>query len=90
MMIAGVLVSPHLTIYDATVLVLLLIWLGGWIEQERHSRLAARYWPAVYWLVVTLFIPTALVIRLQVSVLVLAWLFVLVTRDVTADLPYGR
>ncbi len=85
MMIASVLVSPHLTIYDATVLALPLIWLGGWIEQEGRSRLAARYWPAVYWLVVTFLIPTALFIRLQVSVLVLAWLFVLVTRDVTAE-----
>jgi len=79
LILATVLVSPHLTIYDATVLVLPLLWIGGWIAATGRTDLAATFWPATYWLVVTLFIPTALLIRVQLSVIVLAWMFVKLT-----------
>jgi hypothetical protein len=80
LIVATVLVSPHLTIYDAAVLVLPLLWIGGWIETEGCLDLSATFWPAVYWLFVTFFVPTALFIRVQISVLVLGWLYVKVTK----------
>lgn len=79
LVLASVLVSPHLTVYDATVLVLPILWLGTWIQREL-PRQAAGFWPFVFWLYVTLLIPTAVLVRVQVSVLVLGWLFVNVTR----------
>jgi len=90
LMLATVLVSPHLTIYDATVLVLPLIWIGGWISARGRTDLATMFWPAVYWLVVTLFIPTALFIRIQISVFVLGWLVVKMTSGlIAADRAVG-
>jgi hypothetical protein len=86
LVLATVLVSPHLTIYDATVLILPLIWIGGWLAASDRPDLAATFWPATYWLVVTLFIPTALFIRVQLSVIVLAWMFVTLTSAlITSD-----
>jgi alpha-1,2-mannosyltransferase len=90
LVLATVLVSPHLTIYDATVLVLPLIWIGGWIAARGRTDIATTFWTAVYWLVVTLFIPTALFIRIQISVFVLGWLFLKVTTGlIAADRAIG-
>jgi hypothetical protein len=79
--LATVLVSPHLTVYDATVMVLPLLWLGTWVEQNPGARhaLRHRFWPAVYWLYVTLLVPTALFLRVQFSVVVMLWMFLAVT-----------
>jgi hypothetical protein len=85
LILATVLVSPHLTIYDATVLVLPLLWIGAWIAGADRRDLAAMFWPATYWLVVTLFIPTALFIRVQISVIVLGWMFVKLTSGLLAS-----
>ncbi len=82
--IATVLVSPHLTVYDATILALPIVWLGGWIMQERQEDLARIFWPAVYWLFVALLVPTALLIRVQISVLLLGWLFVRMTTAIVS------
>jgi hypothetical protein len=74
--IATVLVSPHLTIYDLTVLVLPLLWLGGWIEREDgHLALRRPYWAAVYVLYALLLVPIARIVSVQPSVLVIAGLF---------------
>jgi hypothetical protein len=80
-----VLVSPHLTIYDATVLVLPLLWLGGWVETEARPDLVAAFWPMVYWLFVAFFLPAALFIRVQISVLLLGWMFLTVTRSIRSE-----
>jgi hypothetical protein len=79
LIVATVLVSPHLTIYDATVLALPLLWLGAWVGTEPRADRPAMYWSTVYWLFVTLLLPTALLIRVQISVLILGWLFLTVS-----------
>ena len=70
---AAVLASPHLSIYDATAMALPLMWWAGLAERE------PGIWPGFYSLVFALWIaflvPTALLIRLQLSVPILAILF---------------
>jgi len=78
--LASVLVNPHLLIYDATVVALPLIWFGAYIQERRAPREAALYWTSVYWLFVTLLAPSARLIGLQVSVLLMVWLLVLIGR----------
>jgi len=81
------LVSPHLIVYDATVLVLPLLWFGAYV-QERSARLdAATFWTVVYWLFVTLLAPTAAVIWIQVSVVLMVWLAISFARASTANVP---
>ena len=82
--IASVLVNPHLIVYDATVLALPLLWFGAYV-QERRAPIAATYWTAVYWSFVTLLAPTALIVGVQVSVLLLMWMAVTIARATVAD-----
>lgn len=77
-MLAAVLVNPHLIVYDATILVLPLLWFGAWIQRAARTH-ARQYGFVVYGLFVTLFVPTAAAIRVQLSVLLMLWLF----RDVS-------
>ncbi len=72
---ASVLVSPHVTIYDATILALPILRLGVWMEAGAAPRLRPTYWPLVYWLFVGFLVPWAGLIRLQVSVVILSALF---------------
>ena len=81
MVVAAALVNPHLIVYDATVLVLPLIWLSAHHIAQTH--VSSTYWTVVYGLFVTLFAPTALLIGLQLSVVLLIWLFMYATRSVT-------
>jgi hypothetical protein len=75
MLVLGtVLINPHLFVYDASVLVLALLWLGTLVEAERPSWRAA-YWHAVYFLFMFFLFPTARLLFLQFSVLVMLWLF---------------
>lgn len=76
--LASVLVSPHLTIYDATILVLPLMLIGGWLETEGDPR-RGRYWGLVYLLVVSFIVPVALMTGAQVSVGLQLWLFAIVS-----------
>jgi hypothetical protein len=87
LVLASVLVSPHVTIYDATLLVLPLLWVGGWIQvtAQRHADWGRTFWPTVYWLCVALLIPTAILLRVQASVLLMVFLFVQVTRHVNGS-----
>ncbi len=82
--LATVLVNPHIIVYDVTVVALALIWIGGWVETNADiaPELRQRYWPSVYWLYVALLVPTARLIWIQVSVLIMAWLFLMVSRHV--------
>lgn len=70
LVLGTVLVNPHLFIYDAAVLALPFLWLGGWMEQHAPAE-RERYWAAVYVLFLLLLFPTAAVIRMQASVVVL-------------------
>jgi hypothetical protein len=74
--VASVLVNPHLIVYDATILALPLIWIGAYVQEHRASNDAATFWIVVYWMFVTFLAPTAFAIKVQVSVLLMIWLLV--------------
>jgi len=81
LVLGSFLVSPHAAIYDATLLVLPLLWVAGWVRAHREAHLGSTFWPAVYWLFVAFFLPTAILLRVQASVLLIVFLFVQVTRQ---------
>jgi alpha-1,2-mannosyltransferase len=85
LVVGSVLVNPHLTVYDATVLALAFLWLGAWVQSSPRTGLTAVFWPMIYGLFVTFLFPTALVFRVQLSVLLLGWFFMVVTRTVLED-----
>jgi hypothetical protein len=78
--IASVLVNPHLIVYDATLLVLPLIWVSAAMREMRRPEETSWTWLAMYGLFATLLAPTAAVIGLQLSVVLMVYLFVLATR----------
>jgi hypothetical protein len=82
-MLASLLVNPHVIVYDVTLLALPLLWFGAYmLEPERHQD-APAYGVLVYWLFAALFIPTAAVIGMQVSVPLMMGLLVWMTRVAT-------
>jgi len=83
LVLASVLVSPHLTAYDATVLALAVLLCGGWVLTEDRPS-TARFWPATYWLVVSFLVPVAWFVRVQPSVILQAWLFWMCIRRLGA------
>lgn len=80
MMLASVLVNPHVIVYDAAVLAMPLIWFGAHVQNRRPGPDAVTFWTIVYWLFVTTLTPTARMIGVQVSVLLMTALFVLIAR----------
>jgi alpha-1,2-mannosyltransferase len=81
--LAAVLVNPHLIIYDATVLALPLIWFGAYMQEHARTGDATRFWKTVYWLYAALFAPTAAAIGLQLSVVLMVAVMVIVVREVS-------
>lgn len=89
--LASVLVNPHLIVYDATVVALPLIWFGAYVQERGVRADAVLFWTIVYWLYVTLLAPTAAMIGVQLSVVLMAWLVVLIARVATRqDLADGE
>jgi hypothetical protein len=87
-MLASVLVSPHMIGYDAAVLVLPFIWFGAWLVEQREGLELQKYGSLLYGIFLTIFIPTAVFLRVQVSVPLMLWLFWLMERQVrAADAP---
>jgi alpha-1,2-mannosyltransferase len=85
--LASILVNPHVIVYDVTVLALPLIWFAAYMQEESRQVLAPSFWKAVCWLFAVLFVPTSAAIGLQLSVIVMMWLLMLITR---AALSEGR
>jgi hypothetical protein len=83
--LASVLVNPHMIIYDLTVLALPLVWFGAYMQEPARREQAEPYWMLVYWLFVTTFMPTAAVIGVQASVFVMCAVLILVDGAVQAD-----
>ena len=82
--LASVLVNPHVIVYDVTVLVLPLVWFGAYmLDAERQAR-APEFGVMVYWLFAALFVPTAAAIGVQASVPIMMFLLVFMTRVATA------
>jgi hypothetical protein len=82
LILASVLVNPHVNVYDATVLALPIIWLGAYVLEIGEAPLTVAFWTGVYWLFFAFLAPSAVVVGLQVSVLLMAWLIVYVARAI--------
>ena len=67
-------------IYDATLLVLPLVWVGAAVREMRPPGDASWTWLLIYGLFATLLAPTAAVIGLQLSVVLMVFLFVAASR----------
>jgi len=74
-MLASVLVNPHLIVYDAAILVLPLLWFAADVLEHGSDHDARRYLLFAYGLFLAFFIPTAAVVKVQISVLLMLWLF---------------
>jgi hypothetical protein len=88
MVVASALVNPHLSIYDATVLALPILWLGGWLLERQPDT--TWFWQRVYWISAALFIPTAAVLKVQLSTLLVGELFVRLVLIAWAERPSAR
>ncbi len=86
LVLASVLVNPHVSVYDATVLAPALVWFTGWLYGESGAPATTQSWFAatLYALYVTLLAPTAALLPVQVSVILLGALLVLMDRTVSA------
>jgi hypothetical protein len=80
LVLASVLVNPHVTIYDATVLALAFVWLGGWLLEQQVET--TWYWQRVYWISMAFLLPTAAVVPVQLSPVLIAELFAKTVRAV--------
>jgi len=78
--LASVLVNPHVIVYDATVLAMPLIWFAAYMRDDSRRSFAPSFWKTVCWLFAAFFVPTSSAIGLQVSVLLMVWLLVLIKR----------
>ena len=78
--LASVLVNPHVIVYDATVLAMPLIWFAAYMRDDARRSFAPSFWKIVCWLFAAFFVPTSSAIGLQVSVLLMVWLLVLIKR----------
>ena len=74
LILASVLVNPHLIVYDSAVLAFPLLWIGAYLTEAGAGSVPRAYWTLVYWLFVTLLAPTAAAVPLQVSVLLMIWI----------------
>ena len=91
LVLATVLVSPHLFLYDATVLALPFLWIGAWVERDAgaRARLADRFGTLVAGLYAAFVLPIARVMFVQVSVLLMAWMH-LALADAVVRTTEGR
>lgn len=83
LVVASMLLSPHLFSYDVVVLALPLVWYAGWACRQMQSGVVERpvFAPLLYSLYLTLLAPTArMVPGVQASVVVIAAFFVILSR----------
>jgi hypothetical protein len=85
LIVVSVLVSPHLIVYDTTVLALPLLFFAGWMETPGRQATARRLRPLIHALIVALAIPAAQVIGVQPSVILMAALCIAVSRAIARE-----
>jgi hypothetical protein len=85
LIVVSVLVSPHLIVYDTTVLALPLLFFAGWMETPGRQATARRLRPLMHALIVALAIPAAQVLRVQPSVILMAALCIVVSRVIVRE-----
>jgi hypothetical protein len=83
-MLASLLVNPHVIVYDVALLALPLLWFGAYLLEPERLEDARAFGVMVYWLCAALFIPTAAVIGVQASVLLMMGLLLFVGRAVAS------
>lgn len=69
LLLATVLVAPHLTVYDLVLLAPALLWIGNWIAANGHPAIRRLHWLVYFAYVLPLFGPVAKFTRVQLSVL---------------------
>ena len=82
-MLASLLVNPHVIVYDVTLLALPLVWFGAYMLDAERRAHAPAFGALVYWLFAALFIPTAAAIGLQASVPLMLGMLVWMARAAT-------
>jgi hypothetical protein len=84
-MLASLLVNPHVIVYDVTLLVLPLVWFAAYVLEHHRQSYAPAFGRVVYWLFVALFVPTAAVIGVQTSVPLMMGLLLFMARAIAAS-----
>jgi hypothetical protein len=85
LILVSVLVSPHLIVYDTTVLVLPLLFFAEWMETPGRAATAWRVRPLMHALIVALAIPAAQLIKVQPSVILMVALCIVVAQAVARE-----
>jgi alpha-1,2-mannosyltransferase len=78
--LASVLVNPHVIVYDAAVLAMPLIWFAAYMRDQLRQGFTTSFVRIVCWLFAAFFVPTSSAIGIQMSVLLMVWLLLLITR----------
>jgi alpha-1,2-mannosyltransferase len=86
-MLASLLVNPHVIIYDVTLLALPLLWFSAYMLEPQRQDDAPAFGKLVYWLFAALLIPTARVIGIQASVPLMMVLLVWMSRVAVRTTP---
>lgn len=81
--LASLLVNPHVIVYDVTLLVLPLVWFGAYVLEPARAAHAPAFGRMVYWLFAALFVPTAALVGVQASVPIMLGLLLFVARAAT-------
>jgi hypothetical protein len=89
-MLASLLVNPHVIVYDVTLLALPLLWFGAYMLERERSQDAPAFGVLIYWLFAALFVPTAAVIGVQMSVPLMMALLVFISRRVHGERTLQR
>lgn len=82
LVLASLLVSPHATIYDVTMIGPCLLWIGGALADGGTD--GTWYWQRVYWLFLATLVPTAALIGIQAGPLVMTELLFRVAKSSTS------
>ncbi len=88
LVLASVLVSPHVVVYDLAVLTPAMLWLGGWMQETGLET--GWFWQRLYWLAAATLVPTAAFLWIQASVVILIELFVRVVVEVVVYARMAR
>jgi hypothetical protein len=83
LIVASMLINPHLFVYDAAVLAPALVWFAAWVygDSPVHRDARSVFTLIVYGLYVTFFAPTAAFLPVQASVVLVGSLFILISRQ---------
>lgn len=83
LVLASALVNPHLTIYDVIVMALPVLWIGGWLLEQQDD--STWFWQRVYWICAALLFPTAVLVKIQLSPILIGELFARIVGVVSSS-----